>query len=253
MYLDLSAPPVFLTHSHCRLRSFAKGEQHQNRTPVFSTLILVIKGVISFKENGEERHVSAGNYYIQRAGTKQEGIEITDPPVYYYLHFSGVFKEKEPASAVPISGSFDMDLGGEQCIGCLYKANSATEEMHYFYNLLLHLQKHNSRNEFSPAEEMSDYISNNIAKIENLQDLCRRFNYSKDHIIRIFRENYGITPYKYIKAEKIKFAKKLLRTTNLSAAQVAESCGYRDLSVFYRTFKGEENKSPSEYRKKHRK
>lgn len=253
MYLDFSAPPVFLTHSHCRLRTFKKGERHENRTPTFSTLLLVISGTMSFLENGEERHISAGEYYIQRAHTRQEGIPITDPPVYYYFHFSGVFSQKPQCASMPIKGLFDMDAGSELCTLVLYKSKSATEEMLHFYNLLLHLQKHNSQNVDAIAWEMSDYISRHIAKIETLDDLCRRFNYSKDHIIRVFRDVYGVTPYKYIKREKIKLSKILLKTTNLTAAQIAERCGYRDLSVFYRAFKGEEKQSPAEYRRDHRK
>jgi len=250
MYLDLSAPPVFMTHSHCRLRAFAKGEQHQNRTPVFSTLILVIKGVMSFKENGEERHITAGNYYIQRAGTKQEGLPIIDPPVYYYLHFSGVFKEKPSGSSVPISGSFDPETVQELCTSIIFNAKSLTEEVVNFYNLLLHLKKLNIHNGYFLAAEISDYIARHIAKVESVDDLCRRFNYSKDHIIRVFRESYGITPYKYIIAKKMQLARELLKSTNLTVAQISENCGYRDLSVFYRAFKNEVGKSPQQYRKK---
>lgn len=249
MYLDLSAPPVFMTHSHCRLRAFAKGEQHQNRTPVFSTLILVIKGRMSFKENGEERHISAGNYYIQRAGTRQEGLEITEPPIYYYLHFSGVFKENPSVSSVPISGSFDLETVSELCTSIIFNSKSLTEEVWNFYNILLHLKKRNAQKGHSFAADMSDYISRHIAKIESVDDLCKRFNYSKDHIIRVFRENFGKTPYKYITDRKIKLAKELLKNTNLSVAQISQNCGYRDLSVFYRAFKSRTGKSPIDYKR----
>ena len=80
--------------------------------------------------------------------------------------------------------------------------------------------------------------------------MCKRFNYSKDYLIRAFKKRFNITPYQYIKYQKVAFAKELLRTTNLPISEIAENCVYSDETVFFRAFKAVAGISPAAWREK---
>ena len=48
---------------------------------------------------------------------------------------------------------------------------------------------------------------------------------SREHLTRIFQQNMGITPYKFILLEKMEYACNLLRTTTLSVKEIAYETG----------------------------
>ena len=83
----------------------------------------------------------------------------------------------------------------------------------------------------------------------SLDLLCTKYGYSKNHIIRIFRERYGITPYKYYIDNKMRTAKLYLRNTDLSVEEIAHRLGFEDAHYFSAYFKSANGISPLKYRK----
>jgi AraC-like DNA-binding protein len=67
-------------------------------------------------------------------------------------------------------------------------------------------------------------------------DLCDKFHYSKNYIIRIFNKELGVSPIQYINHEKIKRAMYLLETTSKPIGEIAIECGYSDYPYFYKKF-----------------
>jgi AraC-like DNA-binding protein len=64
----------------------------------------------------------------------------------------------------------------------------------------------------------------------------------------MLKERRGITLRQYIISYRLKMAKKLLETTNRSAGEIAEECGFTDASYFAKTFKAAFGITPKEYR-----
>ena len=62
-------------------------------------------------------------------------------------------------------------------------------------------------------------------------------------------EQFGTAPSQYLKNEQINCAKKLLRTTKLSSAVIAERAAYGSEKAFNRSFKHETGVTPGEYRR----
>lgn len=83
----------------------------------------------------------------------------------------------------------------------------------------------------------------------SLDMLCDKYGYSKNHIIRIFKEKYGVTPYKYFIDKKIRTAKLYLRNTNLSVEEISNKLGFTDPHYFSAYFKSLNGISPGKYRK----
>ncbi len=52
---------------------------------------------------------------------------------------------------------------------------------------------------------------------------------------RVFRQATGAAPWDYITKKRLTVAKELLKN-GISAQEAAESCGFKDYSVFYRAY-----------------
>ena len=92
-------------------------------------------------------------------------------------------------------------------------------------------------------------IKENIAS----KDLGRAFiaqqvYMNEDYLSYIFHQRAGVTLKGYIIAERVKYAKRLLRTTNSSIDQISEKAGFSDPAYFCRVFRKQEGLTPNQYR-----
>ena len=86
----------------------------------------------------------------------------------------------------------------------------------------------------------------------NINQLCYDIGISHAHLLRLFKEAYGITLIKYMSKKRIELACHLLRTTDLSVSSVAYSSGFSDEIHFMKTFKKTIGMSALQYRKQSR-
>lgn len=106
---------------------------------------------------------------------------------------------------------------------------------------------HNKRAELiSPAlsKIFKDY--NEKITVEELAKLC---NVTKYHFCRLFKEETGLSVIQYIISYRISIAETMLKSTDNSIENVAYSCGFEDVSYFYRTYKKLKGISPMKARK----
>ena len=75
--VNLDKPIRYINAS---LRFFKDGEHHVECFCEDDVLLLVYSGVLRFSENGEQKEISAGEYYIQRHGMHQGGETASDNP-----------------------------------------------------------------------------------------------------------------------------------------------------------------------------
>lgn len=83
----------------------------------------------------------------------------------------------------------------------------------------------------------------------SIEQLCLDVGISHAHLLRLFKNAYGVTIIKYIINKRIELACELLRTTNLSVSSVAFSCGFSDEMHFMKMFKKVVGVSALNYRK----
>lgn len=93
------------------------------------------------------------------------------------------------------------------------------------------------------------HINENI-RIETLTDVVC---ISKDHFIRLFKKETGMTPVQYICQKKMEKAQLLLVTEDIPIKEIAFLLSYEDHSYFNRLFRKMTGVSPLEYRKNHAK
>lgn len=82
----------------------------------------------------------------------------------------------------------------------------------------------------------------------SLETLSHKFDISVRSLNRRFKQATGRSPIQYLQQVRIENARELLKTSNLSIAEVAYSVGYPDNSYFSALFKKQISLSPKEYR-----
>lgn len=93
-----------------------------------------------------------------------------------------------------------------------------------------------------------EYIDNNFKDNITLDTVARKTYVSVTQLCRLFKNNLGTTPSKYITSKRISEAKKMLRR-GFSVSDTAYECGFNDYSNFIRTFSSHVGISPGKYAK----
>jgi len=92
-----------------------------------------------------------------------------------------------------------------------------------------------------------DFIADQCEKDIKIDDIARASGLSRSHLIREFRNRFGMTPHAYKIAKRIDKAKVLLRC-GLDISTVAVSLGFTDQSHFHRNFKRIVAATPKQYK-----
>ena len=72
---------------------------------------------------------------------------------------------------------------------------------------------------------------------------------SHEHVCRTCKAITGYTPSEYVNRIRIEHAARLMRTTEIPVEEVIESCGFENVSYFYRLFRKQMGATPMAYRK----
>ncbi len=99
------------------------------------------------------------------------------------------------------------------------------------------------------AQKIKELIDSTNGFNITLEDIAKQLFFTKTHIIRVFREEYQITPYEYILARKLRLAKDLLINTSLPVSEIAAYLNFCDAHYFTNFFRSRTGKTPREYRK----
>ena len=97
---------------------------------------------------------------------------------------------------------------------------------------------------------MTAYIIDNYADPDlSVSDLVRLTGISDVHIRRIFKANANTTPIHYINFIRLEQAENMLKSSNFTITEIAESVGFTDPFYFSRLFKRSFGISPTDLRK----
>ena len=93
------------------------------------------------------------------------------------------------------------------------------------------------------------YLRENYSKKVTIEELSNNFFLSKSYLSSLFKKATGSGVVEYLQQIRIEQAKKLLKTSKMRIADIAEKVGYRDIKFFNKIFVKETTVTPSEYRK----
>lgn len=189
-------------------------------------------------------------------------------PATTHWHYFDQFQKDYPS--VQLKRQFFTTQAGN--LYCAASVNAMGELMVHLVNRLYGRQVaslvernffHEIRNAFEPQSFFNEavkqhpdeqiaqaqiWLEDNFPAQVKVSELAEKFDFSQRNFDRRFRNALGKTPVQYLQEVRLRNAKELLKSSNLSIAEVANHCGYQNASSFTRIFHKTFHTSPRKYR-----
>lgn len=224
-----------------------------------STIEYILSGTGTIKTPQRDYHPKAGDTYILEQGQDQEYFSDRDDPwEKIWINPAGKLVPSL-LRAYSINNKIVFHCDSSSYIYRMHnilRNNDLSSKERLtrcslcFHEFIQFLSDNvDSTNKVSPeAEMMKEYIDANIYRKLNLDYLSKIVYKSPAQTIRIFKKNFGMTPYDYYMNQKINTAIELLEYTNLSVKEIAYTLEYSDEHYFSNIFHQKTGKKPSDYR-----
>ena len=224
-----------------------------------NSFVFRISGVVRYTFADSFLDVHAGEFIFLPQGESYSYEALTDEPCEYVsISFSADFGKVVPA-VYPTDG-FQEEFELQSNLTDLWKfGNKAGIYKCYafFYNLLSYIEnfdnlKYTDKKKLSIINPAILYLKSHIydcdLKIENLIQIC---GISGTYFQKIFQNNFGVSPQKYILGKRLSRAKAIIDSGEFDTVfEVAVSVGYNDPLYFSRAFKKKYGVSPIKYIKR---
>ena len=102
------------------------------------------------------------------------------------------------------------------------------------------------------AEIIIRYFKSNLYNRLTLDDICTRFNYSRSHLCKSFKEQTGESLLACFTRLKMEEAERLLLTGDASVVEISCSLGYAESKYFCAIFKKYAGVTPGIYRRRYK-
>jgi len=94
-----------------------------------------------------------------------------------------------------------------------------------------------------------DYIDRHFNEPITLSEIAGVANLSESYFGVVFKKLNGVTPWEYITSKRVEMAIDIIKTQGYSSViELAESCGFNNVTNFNRMFKKYTGTSPSKYK-----
>lgn len=175
------------------------------------------------------------------------------------LDFSELFHRSQRMQYIVTS----KDAGHEDLcryirnILAVYENFSAGSKIQIVSNLLLimsiliqifELEVSTHDKNYRKLRSVLSYIENHYTEKIQISELSEIIHVCDDRLIRLFKEVTGETPIEYIMNLRIEAGIKLLSSTDLSIADIADRTGFGSATYMTRVFKQKLNTTPGKYR-----
>lgn len=173
-----------------------------------------------------------------------------------FLHRPDDFCHVQPLSDAIFDRIYPYFLHlAEECAAqsTYYKLKSAalvTElliDLYRTYPQFFPLHSHNSISEI--VLNVQKFVNDHYERPITLQEIASKNFISRQTLSGAFKEIVGCTFKDYLTQFRISEAKRLLVTTSISIADIAEKVGYQNVNNFIQIFKHKEAITPLQYRK----
>lgn len=249
----------------------------------FTRIYYVVTGTATVKIYGKYRTLVPGNMYIIPSFTEHTDI-CTGEFGHYYVH---IYENVTSGQDITGSYDFPFEIKGqpmdEMLFRNLHEHNRSMalkcvdphiydnkhsliecvrlnrerplfdrlESMGIIYQLLGRFVRY-SKPKFQTTDlrisQALKSIGDNMSKLLRIDELAHDACMSRDHFIRLFKQEVGGTPAQFMIEKKLTKARLMLASENLPVKKIAYLLGYDDLSYFSRLFKKHVGMTPQQYR-----
>jgi len=187
--------------------------------------------------------------YCQRLAQQYRRVKVQPEPIF--------IKDGNLYTSAGITAGIDLALSlVEEDYGAAVSQRIAQD-------LVLYLRRHGNQAQFSrlldmqvasrqSIQDLITWINENFAERITVDGLAASVGMSPRHFARIFVQETGLAPAKFVETVRLEAAKRMLETASASVKQIACRCGFQDNSSLRRLFAKRLRLSPAEYQKRFR-
>lgn len=244
----------FIGKSICDDRFFIEREVSE-----IMSLEYIIDGKGTLEINGQTLNPEKGDvFFLTEGSSHRYYTDKSFPWRKYFVSFTGPLAIKLKELYLPYNTflfkNSDVKKNFETIFKIAFDDSKSYEEINQcvtieIMKIILYLHSRNAGENEDLADKIKKKIDYCVEGEFSLDEIADKLSYSKNHIINIFREKYGKTPYRYYIDAKIEIAKKYLSHTACSVSDISANLSFSDPQYFSSYFKRVTGFSPREYRK----
>lgn len=228
---------------------------HPRRIIKSYEIILVLEGTVYICEENTEYSLKKNDVLLLEPDKIHFGTKASEEKTrFYWFHFYTDINVNFKFS----SGNDVYDIK-QMLKMLLHVTNSPSYSQNYAdalaYQIVeeFNLLTNNTLPDHLLVTQINEYIRNNISTPLSVKEISEHFGYNPDYIGKVFCKACKIGLKEYISEQRIKKAKDILLTTNLSVKEISYMLGFSEENLFIKFFTYHENISPSSFRKKYNK
>lgn len=253
--------PFWLTQSG--ISSKTRPMQHLRLQSDVSCIQYVISGAGTINIGGHTYTAGPGDTFLLLAGLDQNYYSYNaDHWECLWINFEGVLSEEllkiyrltdtvvfHNANSYPILMEI-YDTVRTETDPATYKEKTTR----LFFGLVQFLsqQQPKQREDMEIPDLVRSYIDCHVADTVRLSDIADITHQSAEHIIRTFKDKYGITPYQYLLKSKMCLARIMLGHSDKTVEEIAAELGFYDTHHFSVRFKKMHGCRPTVYRQQYK-
>ena len=216
--------------------------------------------------DGKEFKITEGTGFFFSPKIPHEYYPLIEPWETYWLNFEGyglpaildLFNIKKWEVFNPLSIENTLEQFNEIADALLVenpeKVIETSANLYAF--LLVHKmsRKINAHQQYSnrslQLKPVLLFIEANYCNYITLDDMASLIHITTNHLCKLFKANFGLTPFQYLIQVRIQRSKQLLiQFPELQINEITKLVGYGDTSYFCSIFKKQEQVTPLEFRK----
>ena len=227
-------------------------------------LLYIIKGKIRLHVD-KNSYTALENQILMVDCYHKHHYEALCESEFYYIHFDGsnsrdfaeeILRNKSPVFTTPY---FDKQVAViKRIISSLSGENMPDESWVSvdIHTILVELCKDLTSNykiKYSKYVQHSvQYIHNNYMNRIKIDDISKAIGLSPQHLNRLFKNETGTSPYRYLLSYRMSYSIKLLIYTDYNIDEISFLIGFSSGFNYMNAFKKLHKVTPSEYRKLHK-
>lgn len=245
LFYEKQADDLYYFNFHYARNNTMKAHFHKNVEMLF-----VIKGTVKAIINGEEGILNNNDIAISNGCDIHYYLGDSDSEVYV-LVFGNIFRykkanENDEQHFKNYLYHNDKTYKIFDLLKMFYKEKNPNLNLkvgfiNYLYGLLTDIysdkimKKNTSNNDFS---NILFYISKNASQELRIEDIAKRFGYSKNHFSSLFNKYMGIHFREYLNSIRLECVEEIINNNpNVSICDAVLSSGFNSMNTYYRAKK----------------
>ncbi|WP_312433348.1 AraC family transcriptional regulator [Lacrimispora sp.] len=227
----------------------------------------VLRGHFDFVIDEIRYTVMEGDTILVPANARHSITMLSNGPGYYFevkfTTFSRADKELCDDTETVVTGDTFSPVLLKEMFDEEENATVHSEQIriNYLYSILFKLasKRRREKNTATKYIEISAYsqpirdtirfLEKNYHRHLSLEDIVLEMNIKKSSLSRKFKEETSITIFECLMIIRVRKAAELLSTTNMTLAEISETCGFVNVTHFNRVFTKHIMIPPGSYRK----